>query len=135
MSGSSARRRSVSISEDRPRAIGYRARVAGRVHREPTPRAQRATGGQDRLRLLGEGDYLVVAEPEAHARRVARGALRTLFARRALAGDQDEHPAGFVVAEAHLSDLPLGLARLEADVCGRPGGGLDALRLDHLVQA
>src|SRR4029077_9976316 len=101
MSGSSARRRSVSALEDRPRAIGDRAGVAGWVHRESAAGAERASGGQDGLGLFGKGDDLVVAEPEAHAWRTSRGGLFALIARRALAGNEDEHPARLMVAEAH----------------------------------
>src|SRR4029077_12238451 len=103
MSGSSARRRSVLASEDRPRAIGDRAGVAGWVHGESAAGAERPSGGQDRLGLLREGDHPVVAEADTTRWGIPGGGLFALVARRALARNQDEHPAGFVVAEAHLA--------------------------------
>src|SRR5487761_1031895 len=119
-SGSSTRRRSIAspsrgtfcdrpVLEDRPGTVEHRARVAGWIHRQAAPRAQRAPGGQDVLSLLGEGHPLLMAEPEANAGRVLR--RRAVLAGGGLARHQDEHLAGLVVAETHLADLPLRLTR------------------------
>src|SRR5579864_2198544 len=144
MRGSSASSRSLSAKsvrslEDGSGAIHDRARMAGRVHGQPAARAERAPRGQHGLSLLGEGDDLLVAEPEADAGRIVAGGGSWLLAGfrrgRTLAGHEYEHAPGFVVAEAHLADLPL---RLAGDVLARLGrrlGLVDALSLHHLVQA
>src|ERR1051326_5639210 len=88
------------------------------IHGQPAARTQWASRREHRLGLLGERDHLVVTEPESHARRVvvrrgARlGALLAGVAGRRLAGHKHEHLSRFVIPEAHLTDLPLGLARL-----------------------
>src|SRR5579864_2293077 len=69
MRGSSASSRSLSAKsvrslEDRSGAIHDRARMASRVHGQPAARAERAARGQHGLSLLGEGDDLLVAQPE-----------------------------------------------------------------------
>src|ERR1700686_1411857 len=133
MSGrSSSRCSDLAASEDRPRAIGYRAWVAGGVHGQSAARAQRPPRREHRLGLLRKRHHLVVAEPEPNAGRLI--VRRALLADRDLAGDQDKHAPRLVVAEPHLCHLPLRLTRYEA------GGGTgmfrrrDALRLHHLVQ-
>src|ERR1700674_503625 len=108
MSGSSARSRSVfTVSEDRPRAIGNRAWVAGWIHGQPAPRAQRPPRSQNGLGLFREGDHLVAAEPEPDARSIVAG--RPFFGGGALAGDQHEHLARLVVSQPHFAHLPLAL--------------------------
>src|SRR5207302_7239012 len=127
-------------SEDRPGTVHDRTGMAGGIHWQTTSRAKWPAGGKHRLSLLREGDHLVVAEPEAHARRVVRG--RRLcrlgrLGRGSLARDQDDHLAGLVIAQAHLADLPLGLVRLGAAQRGlrRLLRRFDLLGLEHLVQA
>src|SRR5207245_5004022 len=71
-SGRSTSRRSAT-SEDGACTVHDRAWVAGRVHREAASRAERPPRGQDGLGLLRERDHLVVAEPEAHRRRIVGG--------------------------------------------------------------
>src|SRR5437879_4437146 len=142
MSGSSVSRRSASgagsrpwDSEDRPRAIHDRARMAGGVHREPASRAQWAAGGEHLAGLLREVHGLLVAEPEPHAGDVV---YRLFLGFRGLACDQNEHLTRLVVAEAHLSNLPFGLTRLGGDVASKVArlrlGRLEALGLEHLVK-
>src|SRR3979409_858678 len=128
MSGSSASSRSgMAASEDRPRAIGNRAGVAGGVHRQPAPRAQRPARGQHRFRLFGKGADLVVAEPETHA---GQGIVRLcpppppLLAR---AGHALLPPLG--VPPPHPPTPPFGLAGLEERAGSRMVRRLDALRL------
>src|SRR5947199_8183805 len=109
-SGRSTSRRSAT-SEDGPCTVHDRAWVAGRVHGEAASGAERPPRGQDGLGLFRKRDHLVVAEPEAHRWGIFVGWERfTRIAGGRLAGDEDEHLAGVVVAEPHLADLPLGLA-------------------------
>jgi hypothetical protein len=105
--------------------------MAGRIHGQTAARAQGPARAQHGLRLLGEGDDLLGAQPEADAWGVVAGAL---LAGCALARDEDEHAPIFVVPEPHLADLPLRLAGLKARI--RSGGGdpLDALVRDHLLE-
>src|SRR5256885_921242 len=110
-SGSSTSRRSIAPAsgagwferpalEDRPGTVEDRARMAGWIHGQTAPRAERTPRGQHRLGLLGEGDDLLVAQPEPDATGVLR--RRAVLAGCRLAGDQHEHLARLVVAEAHL---------------------------------
>src|ERR1035437_5852712 len=143
MSGSSARRRSIASAswgapcerpglEDRPGTVADRARVAGGVDRKSAAWAQWAPRRQDRLGLLGERDHLLMAEPEADTGRVLR---RAVLAGCRLAGHQDEHPPLFVIAQAHLANLPFRLAGREGSLARRPLRHLDPLRLHHLMEA
>ena len=75
-------------------------------------------------------------QPEAHARRIVVRRSFSRLAHRPLAGDQDEHLARLVVAQAHLPDLPLGFTR---HLAGRRfvGGALrpfDLLGFEHLME-
>src|ERR1700757_4799235 len=112
MSGSSAR--SCPVSEDGSGTVHDGAWGAGGVHRESAARAERAARRDHLLRLQGEVGGLAVAQPEANRGPIVgtlagrRGAL-TLDGALRLAGDEHEHLPPLVVAEAHLSDLPLGL--------------------------
>lgn len=72
-----------------------------------------------------------MAQPEPNAGSIVGACLTG----GALAGDEHEHVALLVVTEAHLPDLPLGLARLNARVPRGRFGAFDALRLHHLLQA
>src|SRR6267378_3523724 len=135
MSGSCASKRSVGSaeeSEDRAGTVFDRTRVAGGVHRQPAAWAQRAAGGQHALGLYGEFGRLLVAEPEAHARSLL---ARARVARRAFAGDQDEHAPVLVVAQSHFTDLPLGLAGQERAAARSRVHAFDALVGHHLLQA
>src|ERR1700694_5963574 len=104
ISGSFTRSRSVAVGlpdpalEDRPGTVGDRAGVAGGIDRQPAARAERTSGSQDRLGLLGGGDHLLMAAPEPDARSADLG---DLLAGRRLAGDENEHAPGLVVAEPH----------------------------------
>src|ERR1700674_5804965 len=82
--------------EDRPGTVGDRAGMTCGIDRQPAARAEGTTGGQDRLGLLGERDHLLMAEPEPNARSAD---LSDLLAGRRLAGDENEHAPGLVVAE------------------------------------
>src|ERR1700674_491097 len=148
MSGSLASRRSVAWTfrwgprdsgagealalEDRPGTVGDRAGMAGGIDRQPAARAQRPACGEHLLRLFGEGNNLLVAQPEADARRVCLGGL---LAGGRLAGDQHEHAPRLVIPEAHLSNLPFRLPGHERRVTRLPLRHLDALCLHHLVKA
>src|SRR6202049_4683354 len=118
--------------EDRPGTVGDRAGMAGGIDRQPAARAEGTAGGQDRLRLLGERDHLLMAEPESDA----RGAdLGSLLASRRLARHQHEHAPRLVVPEPHLPDLPFRLAWHEGGIPRLSLRRLDALRFHHLVEA
>src|SRR5256885_13529330 len=133
-SGRSTSRRSET-SEDGPCTVHDRAWVAGRVHGQAASRAERPPRGQDGLGLFRKRDHLVVAEPEAHRWGIVGEGSLTRIAGSRLAGDEDEHLAGVVVAEPHLADLPLGPAGPRV-VGSRLGGALrslDLLCLHHLV--
>ncbi len=73
-----------------------------------------------------------MAEPEADAGRIV---ARALLSRGSLARNEDEHAPVLVVAQAHLADLPLRLARLERRAGDVSLSALDALRRHHLLQA
>src|SRR5487761_1370981 len=143
-SGNSTRRRSVSPAsdarslerprlEDRPGTVENRARMAGGIHGQAAAGAKRAPGREHVFRLLGKGNDLLVAEPEANARSAPRSGAVLAGCR--LAGDQDEHLAGFVVAQTHLAALPFGLAGGECGLARGSRGGIDSLGLQHLMNA
>ena len=105
--------------------------MAGGVHGEAAARAKGTARAQHGLGLLGEGDDLLVAEPEADAGRVIAGAF---LAGGPLACDQNEHVAVFVVPETHLADLPLRLAGLQSRLTTCRCDSFETLRLDHLLE-
>src|SRR2546428_14118508 len=92
-SGRSTSRRSAT-SEDGACTVHDRAWVAGRVHREAASRAERPPRGQDGLGLLRERDHLVVAEPEAHRRRIVGGRRFPPSTRGRLAAGGGGEPCG-----------------------------------------
>src|SRR2546428_10793861 len=101
-SGRSTSRRSAT-SEDGACTVHDRAWVAGRVHREAASRAERPPRGQDGLGLLRERDHLVVAEPEAHRRRIVGGGGFTPVAGGRLAGGRGANPCS---ARGYPGPLP-----------------------------
>src|SRR6266581_4988886 len=119
--------------EDRPGTVENRARMAGGIHRQPAAGTQWPPGGQHALRLFRECDDLLMAEPEANARRLLGFCRAVLAGRRAR--HQNEHLAGFVIAEPHLADLPFGLAGRERRLARGTLDKLDPLGLQHLVKA
>ena len=128
-SGSSTSRRSVGVAScGRPRGaqkIGRAPLETG--HGWPAGsigRPQRGHSGRPAVSTVSacfeKATTWLVAEPEAdaRARRPSAAAPRSPAD---LARDQHEHLAALVVAEAHLADLPLGLAGLQAPaVAGVP---------------
>src|SRR5207245_9028667 len=81
--------------------------------------------------LRGAFARLGAAGHEAHARGLA---ARALVARRAFAGDEDEHAPLLVVTEPHLAHLPLGLAGQERATAGGRVRAFEALGGHHLLE-